>query len=311
IQNIKQNTFVRRKEVTLRLRKMNTGLRDKYDPSNLEAAMQRRNKKAKVIAKGLLEDLQNGTLDLSPLSAEGLPSSGNIGGIDNTSEDDTNAGLNRRKNGRSNARKSEVHSAAPRAPFICSEPERVLKDIEQGCSLIRKLDAENGIEENLLSENKVKGIEGVELLDVVITYLWRVLAIDYYGMTKSMEHSKGFRHIRVGSLNNNKEKSAEEVIWEEKLDSTWQARLHGMDPLEPMLVRERLEAVIEEASYHYIRKICDKKYEWKYGCGIPGCAKLFRAPEFLRKHLRGKHQEKFEDVISKARDEIYFSELHE
>ncbi|RZS02798.1 hypothetical protein BHM03_00032883, partial [Ensete ventricosum] len=33
----------------------------------------------------------------------------------------------------------------------------------------------------------VKGLEGVELLDTLITYLWRIHGLDYYGMSETSE----------------------------------------------------------------------------------------------------------------------------
>lgn len=42
----------------------------------------------------------------------------------------------------------------------------------------------------------VKGLEGTELLDTLITYLWRIHGMDYYGLIETSE-PKGLRHVRV------------------------------------------------------------------------------------------------------------------
>ena len=79
---------------------------------------------------------------------------------------------------------------------MSSEPRRVKKDIELGQALIHKLDTKKGIEESILGSsekdkfegdksvsgsigvviargtNTVKGLEALEILDVVATYMW-------------------------------------------------------------------------------------------------------------------------------------------
>jgi len=62
----------------------------------------------------------------------------------------------------------------------------------------------------------VKGLEGVELLDTLVTYLWRVQGVDYYGMIETTE-PKGFRHVRAKGKRSDDSNSAAE--WEKKLDS--------------------------------------------------------------------------------------------
>ncbi|GAB2295151.1 hypothetical protein Dimus_029325 [Dionaea muscipula] len=46
----------------------------------------------------------------------------------------------------------------------------------------------------------VKGLEGVELLDTLVTYLWGVHGVNYYGMTKVAE-AKGLRHVKAEGKN--------------------------------------------------------------------------------------------------------------
>eukprot|EP01018_Ginkgo_biloba_P034306 Gb_37971 [translate_table: standard] len=307
-------------------------LRDKYDPSHLEAVIQRRNENAKATAKEFLLDLQNGALDIGPSATGSTPLSAKGGqGSDHNSEDDAEVSGKRRRHGRGPAKENDLISSAPKAPPVSSELRRVQKDIDQGQALIRKLDAEKGIEENILGSleqdksegekslsgsmgpivivrgvNTVKGLEGLELLDVVVTYLWRVHGVDYYGMTELKEPPKGVRHVRVESKNNYEEQSAATAEWEKKLDLTWQARLHGQDPLEIMSAKEKLEAATTEALDPCVRKIRDEKYGWKYGCGAKGCTKLFHAAEFVHKHLRLKHADLITELTAKAREEVYF-----
>ncbi|BBM99694.1 protein MpSE [Marchantia polymorpha subsp. ruderalis] len=305
-------------------------LREKYDPSRLEAVLSRRNENAKTLAKDFQTDLQAGNLDVGPTAVvfqsaikEGEPGS----------EEEVDAHGKRRKQP-GGLSKDREFDAAPKAPSALADAKRVPKDIDQARALIKKLDAEKGIEGNILltsgnsnlegeksmsgvslgtiviirGANQVKGLEGLELMDVMLTYLWRIHSLDYYGMVELKDAPKGLRHVR-GPETKGGDESALQVAaadWEKKLDSMWQSRLQGQDLIEAMLGRDKLEATANEALDPFVRKIRDEKYGWKYGCGAKGCTKLFHGPEYVHKHLKLKHSELVSDVVAKAREELYF-----
>jgi hypothetical protein len=124
----------------------------------------------------------------------------------------------RRRHGRGFNKQSDF-TAAPKTHPISSEPRRIQADVHLSQALVRKLDAEKGIVDDILcssDHNKngdkshsgsvgpvviirgltsVKGLEGVEVLDTLVTYLWRIHSVDYYGMIETNE-AKGFRHVR-------------------------------------------------------------------------------------------------------------------
>jgi hypothetical protein len=149
----------------------------------------------------------------------------------------------------------------------------------------------------------VKGLEGIELLDTLITYLWRIHGVDYYGLVETSD-PKGLRHVRIDGKNSDGPSSG--VEWEKKLDSRWQERLKGQDPLELMTAKEKIDAAAVEGLDPFVRKIRDEKYGWKYGCGAKGCTKLFHAAEFVHKHLKLKHPELVMELTSKVREDLYF-----
>ncbi|PON74082.1 Zinc finger, C2H [Parasponia andersonii] len=301
-------------------------LRDKYHPTSLLAVIERRNDLARKVAKDFLLDLQSGTLDLGPgISASSSNKSGQTS--DPNSEDEVDVGGKRRRRGRTPTKEADLLSAAPKAHPVSSEPRRIQNDIEQSQALVRKLDSEKGIKENILcgSDNdksrerveagssgpviiirgltSVKGLEGVELLDTLITYLWRVHGLDYYGMVETSE-PKGLRHVRVDGKSSDMTSNGAE--WEKKLDSCWQERLQSQDPLEIMTAKEKIDTAAAEGLDPYVRKIRDEKYGWKYGCGAKSCTKLFHAAEFVHKHLKLKHPELVMDLTVKVREELYF-----
>lgn len=241
------------------------------------------------------------------------------------SEDEVDAGGKRRYHGRGPTKDSDPFPAAPKAHPVCSESRRIQIDIEQAQALVKKLDQEKGVEDNILSRadnertnrdkshggssnpvviirglTSVKGLEGVELLDTLITYLWRIHGLDYYGLVERSE-AKGYRHVRVDGKS-----SDDSSEWEKKFDSRWQERLNGQDPLEIMTAKEKIDATASESLDPYVRKIRDEKYGWKYGCGAKGCTKLFHASEFVQKHLKLKHPELVMELTAKLREDLYF-----
>ncbi|XP_027910777.1 serrate RNA effector molecule-like [Vigna unguiculata] len=302
-------------------------LKDKYHPTNLLTVIERRNENARQLAKEFLLDLQSGALELNPgLEASVSNKSGQAS--EPNSEEEADTGGKRRRHGRGPNKENDF-SAAPKAHPISSEPRRIQADVQQAQVLVRKLDAEKGIEDNILcsssDHNKnddkahsgsvgpiviirgltsVKGLEGVELLDTLITYLWRIHGVDYYGMIETNE-AKGFRHVRPeGTGHEETGKSGSD--WEKKLDLFWQGRLNGLDPLEIMTAKEKIDAAAMEVLDPYVRKIRDEKYGWKYGCGAKGCTKLFHAAEFVHKHLKLKHPELVLEQTTKVREDLYF-----
>ncbi|KDP42903.1 hypothetical protein JCGZ_23845 [Jatropha curcas] len=326
-QEYKSEYISTQKRVFFESHKDEEWLRDKYHPTNLVAVIERRNELARKVAKDFLLDLQSGTLDLGP-GINVLSSNKSGQTSDPNSDDEVDAGGKRRRHGRAPAKETDLLSAAPKAHLVSSEPRRIHIDVDQAQALVRKLDSEKGIEENVLggSDNEkmhrekshssssgpviiirgltsVKGLEGIELLDTLITYLWRVHGLDYYGMIETAE-AKGLRHVRAEGKSSDATNSGNE--WEKKLDSRWQERLRGQDPLEIMTAKEKIDAAAVESLDPYVRKIRDEKYGWKYGCGAKGCTKLFHAAEFVHKHLKLKHPELVMELTSKVREELYF-----
>ncbi|ESQ50106.1 hypothetical protein EUTSA_v10001921mg [Eutrema salsugineum] len=321
-QEYKSEYITTQKRVFFNTHKEEEWLKDKYHPTNLLSVIERRNELARKVAKDFLLDLQNGTVDLGP-AVTSLNKSGRTS--EPNSEDEAANGGKRKRPGKGGSKETE-HSAAPKAPSFTSDPKRILTDIDQAQALVRKLDTEKGIVENVLSGSEseksgrdklptgstgpviiirgltsVKGLEGVELLDTLVTYLWRVHGVDYYGKVETNE-AKGLRHVRAEG----KGSDAKGDESESKFDSHWKERLKGLDPLEVMAAKEKIDAAALEVLDPHVRKIRDEKYGWKYGCGAKGCTKLFHAAEFVYKHLKLKHTELVVDLTGKVREELYF-----
>ncbi|KAL5225775.1 hypothetical protein ABZP36_012414 [Zizania latifolia] len=329
-QEYKTEYITTQKRAYFDLHKNEDWLKDKYHPTNLLSVIERRNERCKVVAKDFFLDLQNGTVDLGPgiTAAAAIKSAMAASGSDGNSDDDGDNDK-RRKHGRGSSKETDLLSGAPVAHPVSSESRRVQADIEQALALVRKLDTEKGIVGNILSSGDhdksdvdkshigsmgpiiiirglttVKGLEGVELLDTLLTYLWRIHGVDYYGMSETNE-AKGLRHVRADNKTSNTT-NINATDWEKKVDTFWQERLSGQDPMVILTAKDKIDAAAVEVLEPYVRKIRDEKYGWKYGCGAKGCTKLFHAPEFVHKHLRLKHPELVLELTSKVREDLYF-----
>ncbi|GBG58862.1 hypothetical protein CBR_g261 [Chara braunii] len=315
-------------------------LKEKYDPTVLEAFVQRRNENAQTASKEFVSEFEAGALDTGPQVSGRQIAVGNgstmvDGGLEGEpfSDDESELAVKHRKRAR------ELKGAA-NAPVVAAgfaDPARVAADVEQTFSLVKKLDAEKGISGNTVFDSCVKisngkqprdgngdgsgdmdednasgpRLQGLSLLDALLTYLWRVHGVDYYGAHEQRGPPKGLRHVRAESSSKDKHMDqatpmVEFSEWERKVDSTWQARLQAVDPLIVMLGKEKIEKALTEALEAYIRKIRDEKYGWKYGCGAKNCTKLFHGPEYVQKHLKLKHPDLVSELTAPVREEVYF-----
>ncbi|KAL6900892.1 hypothetical protein ACP4OV_005568 [Aristida adscensionis] len=319
----KSEYITTQKKAYFDLHKNEDWLRNKYHPTNLEIVIERRNEVARTTANEFFVELQSGSLDTGPgLTGSASHKSGN--NVRKNVDDGDADG----KKGKLGKAPDDLYYAAPKAHPVSSEARRIRIDIEQAQALICKLDAEKGIENNILSSSDqdksdrdkphgsmgpivivrgsstVKGLEGVELLDTLVTYLWRIHGVDYYGMSETNE-PKGLRHVKADARTYNGG-SSNATEWESKLDSFWQDRIQGQDPLEILKAKDKIDAAATDVLDPCVRKIRDEKYGWKYGCGAKGCTKLFHAPEFVLKHLKLKHVDLVVELTSKVREDVYF-----
>ncbi|KAF3434317.1 hypothetical protein FNV43_RR25420 [Rhamnella rubrinervis] len=247
-------------------------LKDKYHPTNLQAVVQRRNEHARQAAKGFLLELQTGGLDPTCV----FPSSPVL----NVS----------------------VFSTMLKAHPISSHPRRIKVDIEQSHALVHKLDVEKGIEDNVLCCGGA--LEGIELLDTLISYLWCIHGLNYYGMIER-NPCRGLRHVRPDEKNCAETEEIEEsgAEWEKKLDLFWQERLRGEDPLEAMSSKEKIAATAVSGI-----KERDDEYQWKYGCGggANDYTKGFHAVGFLRRYVKDTPPQYVMELTSSALEDLYF-----
>eukprot|EP00879_Flechtneria_rotunda_P006667 GHRR01007007.1.p1 GENE.GHRR01007007.1~~GHRR01007007.1.p1 ORF type:complete len:333 (+),score=154.33 GHRR01007007.1:449-1447(+) len=107
-------------------------------------------------------------------------------------------------------------------------------------------------------------------LDLLLTWLWRVHGIDYYGgkelllLTEYSERSSHARTIRgprpeEGEEQDEEEAKADRADLADRVDSVWAARLEQPDPLLQGCQREEIEKRLNDYVESQIRRENDKK----------------------------------------------------
>ncbi|KAH7538253.1 hypothetical protein FEM48_Zijuj03G0179600 [Ziziphus jujuba var. spinosa] len=146
---------------------------------------------------------------------------------------------------------------------------------------------------------------GTQLLDTLLTYLWRIHGVNYYGMIET-DYPEGFRHVRLDDKDHG-ETSESGDEWLHKLHSFWYKRLTDpwvhirrrgprrkfkrmrsnllTHPWKPMIMKQKLDAADIEAFYRCkcVKKIYDENKGWMFGCVADGCTELFHC--YLRRKL--------------------------
>ena len=229
-----------------------------YHPSHIETAINRRNEYANALAENFFRDLQNGTLMLLECNPLG---------------------------------NAVTH----------------LKNLNQARCLIAKLDAEKGIHENLLLSSGEDGcfaqfvpvkngdessrtLGGIELLNVVITYLWYVHGIHYYGMTDIGKDLVTTEEINLAAAN------VEE-------------RLTARDPSLLSLGKEKMEILVNsKLCAHFTvveKKRRDGHIKIKYVCKENSCGKCCKSSGNIIAHIHDEHSGVVAGYSAQAREEIY------
>ncbi|EKX37430.1 hypothetical protein GUITHDRAFT_116391 [Guillardia theta CCMP2712] len=154
-------------------------------------------------------------------------------------------------------------------PSVASCPRRLQEDLPLLLELVKALDTEKGIKENKVV-SAIESKEDVEIgkkVDLLVHYLRRV---HYYSYYKGEEYNDIGEMIRKGSATYVRPVLAASFSPEVKME----------DPQ-----TERLLAAF------YIANCVEKERDTKYQCKIPfkGTCKVFKAPEFVKKHLWNKH----------------------
>ncbi|KAJ2993508.1 hypothetical protein HDV02_002272 [Globomyces sp. JEL0801] len=218
------------------------------------------------------------------------------------------------------ARSFSAHSEKPsRLQYDATQIKELAKlldkeagiDEDHGCFLIEKrlqeiiLPTIPPTEDSNEMDEEDKGIQTASIkkqLDYYILYLYLVHFYDYYS---GVESTCPEDHSRRGALPSRKPLStlremSSKVFWLSKLDSRVKLRMGQYNLPDAMVTFGFKDVELEQDKVVslYIRKESESKYR------CTECQKLFRGDDFVRKHIKSKH----EQVISQVAIETeYFN----
>ncbi|KAJ3255001.1 Serrate RNA effector molecule [Boothiomyces macroporosus] len=142
--------------------------------------------------------------------------------------------------------------------------------------------------EDVEEEDKGIQVEKVKKqLDLYILYLHQVHFYDYY---TGVESSSPENHLRRGSLPFRKPYSSvkdlpkKTVFWMAKLDPRVAVRMDQVHEQISNLGLKDVELQQDKTMTSYVRKEADSKFR------CTECQKLFRGDDFVRKHIKTKHE---------------------
>ncbi|KAJ3035350.1 hypothetical protein HDV00_004050 [Rhizophlyctis rosea] len=210
-----------------------------------------------------------------------------------------------------------LHHAVPIrtrvAPGETNRPERLKQDAKQIQELLAVLDEECGfpveegrgvvqkrLEEKVwkeveakdgVDESEVETAKAKKALDLYIEYARKVHNYDYYG---GIESNSPEDHARRSAIYLRRPPSREvRPDWTERLDERVALRMSKALDGEPIWKRggRRVETFVDN---FLSKKFITAEGTGKFRCGE--CKKLFRGEEFVRKHLRSKHPNTWEDT---------------
>eukprot|EP00743_Colponemidia_sp_Colp-15_P007137 GILK01007702.1.p1 GENE.GILK01007702.1~~GILK01007702.1.p1 ORF type:complete len:695 (-),score=89.24 GILK01007702.1:132-2216(-) len=217
--------------------------------------------------------------------------------------------------------KAKIREPKETPAEACSD-DRIEADYRQSRELIECLDKEKEVEAHNLFE-MISGKSRMEQLDTQIIYLRRVHSFCYYcGEEFEDERVLAAKcapaHIRSSSAATKKteedtqgqtegqtdEKKGEEngsishfQQLADRLDHKIRKRIQT-HPVLPSPLSDEDPTLLQQID-DFCRDMSQRLEDEKYRCKVPNCNKLFRGPDFVKKHINLKHTENLQELKNK------------
>lgn len=192
-------------------------------------------------------------------------------------------------------------------PSLSSKSESLFQDLEFAIQAVKKLDKK--IDENFdfseeikdyiassvscLLKNSNNEIETTKkTLDLLVEYLRQVHFFHFYTITECdsiYELEKLFpgKIVRLSNQSNNFQFCFKQELW----------RANFVEKMNIFLYPEKADLVklgakpLDEAIEHKIESHIKQEDEKRFRCSVNDCKKLFKGPEFVKKHIEKRHSE--------------------
>lgn len=189
------------------------------------------------------------------------------------------------------------------------QDERVQKDVEQCTALVRKLDSERGVNENVVVDELLDTLSSpLQQLNILLAYLHSVHHYSYYTHTEHRDWEEQWQQCGAWVARTDASQDAAAVTaFFAGLDGAVTARLNVATA--PVAELERAALAAQQKLTAAVERYCadqtQQKAEGKFKCVL--CTKLFKSADFVAKHIGNKHSAEVEQVERKVRDEVAYA----
>jgi len=197
----------------------------------------------------------------------------------------------------------------PKSVKICEnvDKERILFDLDLSKQLIEALDEEKDIRGNPILKN-TNTDEPAKQLDLQILYLRKVHAYCFYCATEYNDERMlvakcGPAHLRRNKLNK-EEPTPDLPDWHKRISDLVTSRIQESSR-KPKRTLEEIQKAAEDEFDIELRAKCEKVSIKHGNWPCKYCHKIFKEDHFVIKHVKTKHQDKYDKIRENKTFENY------
>lgn len=192
-------------------------------------------------------------------------------------------------------------------PEAFGTPERMVMDVDQSVKIMRFLDNLRKVEEecNPLTDEFLAGLPSDgQRLDHTVTYLREVHYYCYYSGNEFLEDATSMPPQEVRpTLRDGKAREESDKRMIKRVDERTRWVL-DRDYDRPRSNSDHAETAKQACIQKWYDDHTVNESEGRYRCKLPP-NKLFKAPEFVHKHLKAKHGDRLKEVVKKTVEDVY------
>lgn len=209
-----------------------------------------------------------------------------------------------------NLERKKKYSHGRILPEVFGTVDRMEIDVRQSCKIMRFLDKERKIDPqcNPLTDEKIESLENdPRRLDHIVTYLRETHYYCYYSGNEFLEDATSMPPQELRPVLSDKKRSMvdTDMRMAKRVDERTRWLLER-DYDRPRSNSDSAEKARKDAVNAWLKANTINEGEGRYRCNLPP-NKLFKAPEFVHKHLKSKHVDKMREVVDEATEKVYRS----
>lgn len=206
-----------------------------------------------------------------------------------------------------NLERKKKYSQGRILPEVFGTTERMKVDVEQSVDIMRFLDTLRKIDPSMnpLTDEFIASLPSDgRRLDHILTYLRETHYYCYYSGNEFLEDATSMPPQELRPLlKDDKLKPDTDMRMAKRVDERTKWVLER-DYDRPRSNSDNAEKARREAVEAWLNANTVNEGEGRYRCNLPP-NKLFKAPEFVHKHLKSRHADRMKEVSDKAYEDVY------